>query len=113
MLAIGIATLFLAVICGLAARGMLPLGIAAVYLAASVATAIGYGIDKSAAQSGAWRTRERTLHVLALMGGWPGALVAQRVFHHKSRKPSFRFAFWGTVALNCGALVWFWWTAGS
>ena len=113
MFAIGIAAVFLVVICGLAARGMLPLGVPAVYLAASFAAAIAYGIDKSAAQSGEWRTPESTLHVLALMGGWPGALVAQRIFRHKSRKPSFRFAFWATVALNCGALVWLLWTAGS
>ena len=113
MFAIGIATLFLAIICGLAAGGMLPLGVPAVYLAASVAAAIAYGTDKFAAQSGASRTPERTLHVLALMGGWPGALVAQRVFRHKSRKPSFLFAFWATVTLNCVALVWFWWMAGS
>jgi uncharacterized membrane protein YsdA (DUF1294 family) len=92
---------------------MLPLGVPAVYLAASLAAGIAYGNDKFAAQSGAWRTPERTLHALALMGGWPGALVARRVFRHKSRKPSFRFAFWATVALNCGALVWFWWATGS
>jgi uncharacterized membrane protein YsdA (DUF1294 family) len=112
-LAIAIATLFLAFICGLAVREVLPRVVPAVYLAASVAAAIAYGLDKSAAQRGAWRTRERTLHVLALVGGWPGALVAQSVFRHKSRKPAFRVAFWATVALNCSALVWFWWTAGS
>jgi len=110
---IGIATLFLAIICGLAAGGTLPIGVPALYLAASIAAAIAYGTDKSAAQRGAWRTPETTLHVLALMGGWPGALVAQRVFRHKSRKPSFLFAFWATVALNCGALVWLWWMGGS
>jgi uncharacterized membrane protein YsdA (DUF1294 family) len=113
MFAIAIATLFLAAICSLAARGIVPLAIPAIYLAASVVAAIAYAIDKSAAQNGAWRTRERTLHILALMGGWPGALVAQRTFRHKSRKPSFRFVFWATVALNCAALVWFLWSAGS
>ena len=112
-MAIGIATLFLAVICGLVVRGMLPLGILVLYLAASLAAAVAYGVDKSAAQSRRWRTRESTLHVLALMGGWPGALVAQRVFRHKSQKVSFRVAFLGTVALNCAALLWFWWVAGS
>jgi uncharacterized membrane protein YsdA (DUF1294 family) len=101
------AVLFLAAICGLAARGTLPLAVAVVYLAASTAAVIAYGLDKSAAESGAWRTRERTLHVLALLGGWPGALVAQRMFRHKSRKLSFQVAFWVTVALNCAALVWF------
>jgi len=109
LFALGIAILFLAVVCGLTARGTLPLGVAALYLTASFAAAVAYSIDKSSARSGAWRTPERSLHVLALIGGWPGALAAQRIFRHKSRKPSFRFAFWVTVALNCAALVWFWW----
>jgi len=111
-MSIGLACLFLALVCGLAAGGTLPLIIPALYIAASVAAGVAYAIDKSAAQSGAWRTRERTLHVLALLGGWPGALVAQRVLRHKSTKRSFQFAFWVTVALNCGALVWFWRRAG-
>ena len=80
-------------------------GIVFLYVAASVAAFVAYGVDKSAAQSGRWRTPERTLHVLSLIGGWPGALVAQRVFRHKSRKPSFRAAFYTTVAVNCLALL--------
>ena len=89
---------------------MLPLGIMMLYLAASVAAAIVYRVDKSAAQTGRWRTAESTLHVLSLIGGWPGALVAQHMLRHKSRKVSFRVAFLATVALNCGALLWFLWT---
>ena len=83
------------------------------YLAASVAALIAYRVDKFAAQRGAWRIGERTLHVLALMGGWPGALIAQALLHHKSRKLSFQIVFATTVALNCGALLWFWWGARS
>jgi uncharacterized membrane protein YsdA (DUF1294 family) len=112
-MAIATATLFLAVICGLAARGMLPPGIAGLYLTASLAAAVAYRVDKSAAQSGQWRTSERTLHVLALLGGWPGALVGQRVFRHKSRKRSFRVGFLVTVGLNVGALLWIWWATSS
>lgn len=100
--------LFLAVIGVLVAREMLPLGVLILYLAASAAAVIAYGLDKSAAQTGRWRTAESTLHVLGLIGGWPGALIAQRLFHHKSRKPSFQAAFLTSVALNCGALLWFW-----
>jgi uncharacterized membrane protein YsdA (DUF1294 family) len=103
-----IATLFLAMLCILAARGALPAGVPALYLVASIAAVIAYAMDKSAAERGAWRTRERTLHLLALIGGWPGALIAQTVLRHKTRKLSFRFAFWATVALNCGALAWLW-----
>ena len=108
-LAIAIGILFLVVIVVLVSRGMFPLGMLVLYLAASVATAVAYRVDKSAAQSGRWRTAESTLHLLALVGGWPGALIAQRLFRHKSRKPSFQVAFLFTVVLNCAALLWFWW----
>ncbi|MDJ0793544.1 MAG: DUF1294 domain-containing protein [Woeseiaceae bacterium] len=77
-----------------------------VYLAISVLTFIVYAIDKSAAQSGRWRTNEGTLHILALAGGWPGAWIAQQTLRHKSRKVSFRVVFWATVLLNCAGLIW-------
>jgi uncharacterized membrane protein YsdA (DUF1294 family) len=109
MFAIGFATLFMGVVGGLAIRGLVPAAVPVFYAAASVAAAIAYRLDKSAAERDAWRTSERTLHFIALMGGWPGALVAQEVFRHKSRKLSFRFAFWTTVAMNCGALTWMTW----
>lgn len=76
------------------------------YLAASLVTFFAYAFDKSAAKSGAWRTPEATLHWLSLAGGWPGALVAQQALRHKSKKKTFRTAFWVTVIANCGALVW-------
>ena len=65
---------------------------------------MAYALDKSAAQQGAWRTRESTLHLLALCGGWPGALVAQQTLRHKSSKAEFRMVFWATVLLNMAAL---------
>ena len=65
-----------------------------------------YGLDKSAARRGAWRTPELTLHLVSLLGGWPGALFAQSVFRHKTRKQPFRVVFWVTVVLNCAALAW-------
>ena len=103
-----IALLFLALIAGAAFRGLLPMAAAGAYAIASVATLLTYAADKSAAETGRWRTSEMTLHLLALAGGWPGALIAQQQFHHKSRKLPFQIAFWATVALNCAALVWYW-----
>ena len=76
------------------------------YLAASTLTFLVYAKDKSAAQTGRWRTKESTLHTLALFGGWPGALIAQQVLRHKSRKLSFQMGFWLTVMVNCGAFGW-------
>ncbi|MBC5783187.1 cold shock and DUF1294 domain-containing protein [Ramlibacter sp. USB13] len=76
-----------------------------VYVGASLATFVAYAIDKSAARNGSWRTRESSLHLLALAGGWPGALLAQQVLRHKSAKGEFRAVFWGTVVLNVAAFV--------
>jgi uncharacterized membrane protein YsdA (DUF1294 family)/cold shock CspA family protein len=97
---------FLALVFGSALSGQLPIEVAGLYLAASVAAFLAYALDKSAARSGQWRTRESTLHLIGLAGGWPGALAAQRLLRHKSRKQSFQIVFWATVMLNCCALAW-------
>lgn len=70
------------------------------YLLASVLTWVIYLIDKKAAQSGKRRVSESALHWLGLLGGWPGAIIAQQAHRHKTSKASFRVVFWITVALN-------------
>ena len=77
-------------------RGLTPLGLV---------TFVIYATDKSAARSGGWRTRERTLHIFSLIGGWPGAAIAQSYLRHKSKKVKFRAVYWVTVIVNCGILV--------
>jgi uncharacterized membrane protein YsdA (DUF1294 family) len=94
---------FLAVV---VVAGMLPVVVLGFYVIGSLLTYFAYAWDKSAASNDRWRTQESTLHVLGLLGGWPGALVAQRTLRHKSRKRSFQVVFWITVILNCGALIW-------
>lgn len=59
-----------------------------------------YWRDKRSAARGDWRTPEVRLHLFELLGGWPGALVAQQVFRHKTRKLSFQLVFWGIVLLH-------------
>ncbi len=76
------------------------------YLGLSVVTFLAYWIDKSKAQRGAWRTQESTLHMFSLLGGWPGAAIAQQVLRHKSQKREFRAGFWFTVVVNCSVLAW-------
>lgn len=82
-----------------------PLWFAAVYVVGSALTFLAYAVDKSAARRQAWRTSESTLHLLALAGGWPGALLAQRLLRHKSTKAEFRSVFWATVVLNALGFV--------
>jgi len=64
-----------------------------------------YGFDKNAAETGRWRTKESTLHLLALIGGWPGAWCAQRVFRHKVRKAGFMTVYWATVLAHITAVA--------
>ena len=59
------------------------------FLLWSLVAFVAHGRDKRAARLGRRRTPERTLHLLELIGGWPGALLAMTVFHHKTRKASY------------------------
>lgn len=74
-------------------------------LAVSALTILVYAKDKSAAERGMWRVRESTLHLWSLLGGWPGAYVAQRALHHKTRKDAFLTRYWLTVAANCAVVA--------
>ena len=85
---------------------VIPLSIVGIYAFVSIVTFAMYAKDKNAAEWGQWRTQESTLHVLALVGGWPGASIAQSFLRHKSKKLSFRVTYWITVIINCGVLVW-------
>lgn len=75
------------------------------YLLMSFVTYVFYAADKAAAMHGEWRTKESTLHLLELLGGWPGALLAQKKLHHKSRKARYRFEFFVVLMINVGILV--------
>jgi uncharacterized membrane protein YsdA (DUF1294 family) len=59
-----------------------------------------YGIDKRAARLSRRRISEARLHFLAVIGGIPGALLAQQVFRHKTRKTSFQLVTWAIVILH-------------
>ena len=70
------------------------------YAVVSVVSFVQYWLDKRSAETGRWRTPEKTLHLSALLGGWPGALVAQQLLRHKTRKASFQVLFWLIVVLH-------------
>jgi uncharacterized membrane protein YsdA (DUF1294 family)/cold shock CspA family protein len=86
--------------------GYIPQTILIVYAVLSPLTYFVYAWDKSNARKGKWRTSENTLHLLALAGGWPGAVLAQQRLRHKSQKKAFRTIFWLTVFINIAALYW-------
>jgi len=104
---------FLVFVAGCVFVHKLPGAVLAVYLTASVVTFTAYALDKSAARNDRWRIAEDTLHLFAVVGGWPGALAAQKLLHHKSRKPSFQIFFWASVVLNCAILGWLYSSSGA
>ena len=79
--------------------------IAGVYALMSLITVVAYSVDKRTAKLGRPRTPEATLHVLELLGGWPGALVAQRVFRHKNAKVGYQMVFWLIGAAHAAGWV--------
>lgn len=86
----------------------LPRPVPLLYGALSTALFLVYGLDKWAARKGQSRVAEGSLHLIALMGGWPGALLGQQLFRHKTAKPSFLRLTWAMVALNIALLLLLW-----
>ena len=83
----------------------------AVVVLLSLLAFVAYGFDKRRAQKDGRRVPEKTLHLLALFGGWPGALAGQKMFRHKTQKISFRIVFWLCVVLHMavvGGAVYLW-----
>jgi uncharacterized membrane protein YsdA (DUF1294 family)/cold shock CspA family protein len=102
--ALGIAAL--AAWAGLAIIGAIPVLLPGGIVGLSALAYVMYWLDKSAAQRNRQRTPESTLHLVSLAGGWPGALIAQQQFRHKTIKQPFQSVFWVTAAVNVAVLVW-------
>ena len=111
---LGAKLLILAALCCLPLLGAVQLVLQAgfvwallAYPLASLISFIQYWQDKASAERGRWRTPENALHLVELLGGWPGALVAQQCFRHKTRKASYQLVFWVIVAVH--QAVWIDW----
>lgn len=73
-------------------------------ISVNITTFFAYFVDKRAAIRHAWRVPENTLHILEFLGGWLGALLAQKIFHHKTSKKSFQRIFWLMIVLEFVAI---------
>ena len=87
------------------------LGLAPVYaglISMNVVTLALYGYDKHQAVVGGARIPEAALHIAALLGGSPGAILAQRLFRHKTRKRGFQVVLAAIVLLQVVVIYGYW-----
>ncbi len=98
--------IFLVAVALAALAGKVPVWLPGVYLLASLVTFTLYGFDKARAKRRQWRIPEGTLHLWELVGGWPGALIAQQRYRHKTKKLSFKLIVWLIIILHVGILGW-------
>jgi uncharacterized membrane protein YsdA (DUF1294 family) len=82
------------------------------YFGASALTVAAYGLDKRRALRQRRRISERSLHLLELLGGWPGGLIGQMLFRHKRRKLRYMAVFWLIVLLHLAGWTWYWISSG-
>jgi len=83
-------------------REKLLLAALAYLLLINLAAFLTFGADKRRARRGAWRVPEKTLFLLAALGGSAGAVAGMRRFHHKTKHWYFR---WGLPAILCAQLA--------
>lgn len=91
---------YITILFGLMFYGKIPNLIPVSVIGLSIVTYLAYAFDKVAAVKSSWRTQEDVLHFLSLLGGWPGAAIAQKSLRHKSIKNEFQAKFRRTVILN-------------
>ena len=78
-------------------------------IAVNIITFLLYGYDKWVAGSSFTRLPEKVLHGLAVLGGSPAALLAQKIFRHKTVKKSFQVVYWLIVVVQLVGLIWYFW----
>lgn len=71
----------------------------------NVLTMVMYGADKMAARKGMRRVPEATLLVFGVTGGWPGAILGQQLFRHKTQKQPFKTYFIISVIVSLAVMA--------
>lgn len=85
------------------------------FLLINMLTLVMYGADKMAARKGMRRVPEATLLVFGVTGGWPGAIVGQQLFRHKTQKQPFKTYFLLSIVVSIAvmAAVYHFWPVSS
>ena len=72
----------------------------------SILAFVLYGWDKFQSVRGGWRIPEKTLHWLALAGGFPGGWAGRAIFNHKTRKGFFLFILIVSTFIHLALILW-------
>lgn len=99
--------IYILLLAGLVIFGLLP---SLSLLIISLMNVLSYWLyvqDKQAAQQGERRVAENNLHILAFLGGWPAAHLAQQRLRHKTQKQPFRNIYFAMIGLNIALIVLF------
>lgn len=75
------------------------------FLLINMLTLVMYGADKMAARKGMRRVPEATLLVFGVTGGWPGAIVGQQLFRHKTQKQPFKTYFFLSIVVGIAVMA--------
>ncbi len=75
------------------------------FLISAISYAI-YAFDKSAEQRGSWRVPSLSLYLLALIGGWPGAILAQALLYYRYHDDQFKATLWLIALANFSLFCW-------
>ena len=79
-----------------------------IWLAIANAAAFGtFAFDKWRAGCSSRRVAESTLVLLGALGGWPGGLLAMKLFRHKTVKRTFQFKY-ALALVPFAAEIWAW-----
>lgn len=66
---------------------------------------LAMGIDKFKAKQGLWRTKEKTLFIIAMIGGSIGSLIGMYTFRHKTKHNSFVVGFPVVLVAQIGLII--------
>ena len=81
-----------------------------IYLYLLIINLVGFlsmGIDKFKAKNKLWRTKEKTLFVIAAMGGSIGSIIGMYVFRHKTKHNAFVYGMPMILGIQIGIVVYY------
>ena len=91
---------------GLGVSRELAVALTAYLFVVNVAAFAAFGIDKRRAKKHQWRVPEKTLFLLAILGGSLGAVCGMCAFHHKTQHWYFKYGLPAILFAHIALIIW-------